>query len=201
VRFWLSTAILDDGSRINEETNCVCSVNGEGSVGTGNYRDVDGVKTPFQWTIERRGQFTIRIEQAQQNVPIDETKFARPGSTTLEQTPPSEWRASNQVCWTGEDSRRDAGATIALLRLISREEKVMSTRNLVTSLILLVAGTLLASTGALKVTIKEYDIPTPRARPHDPAVSPDGALWVTEQMANKLGRLDPNTGQFREYPL
>jgi hypothetical protein len=48
------------------------------------------VKTPFQWTIERRGQFTIRIEQAQQNVPIDETKFARPGSTTLEQTPPSE---------------------------------------------------------------------------------------------------------------
>jgi virginiamycin B lyase len=77
----------------------------------------------------------------------------------------------------------------------------MRTRNLATSLTLLVAATLLASTGALKVSIKEYDVPTPNARPHDPAVSPDGALWVTEQMANKLGRLDPSTGQFREYPL
>jgi len=57
----------------------------------GNYHDVDGAKTPFQWTIARPGgQFTIRIEQAQQNVPIDETKFARPGSTTLDQKPPSE---------------------------------------------------------------------------------------------------------------
>ena len=77
----------------------------------------------------------------------------------------------------------------------------MGLRNLTASLTLLITATLLASTGALKVSIKEYDIPTPKARPHDPAVSPDGALWVTEQMANKLGRLDPNTGQFREYPL
>ena len=77
----------------------------------------------------------------------------------------------------------------------------MGLRNLTVSLTLLVTATLLASIGALKVSIKEYDVPTPKARPHDPAVSPDGALWVTEQMANKLGRLDPNTGQFREYPL
>ena len=58
-----------------------------------------------------------------------------------------------------------------------------------------------ASVGALKVPLKEYNVPTPHARPHDPAVAPDGALWVTEQMANKLGRLDPATGKFREYPL
>jgi photosynthetic reaction center cytochrome c subunit len=54
------------------------------------YRDLDRVKTPFQWTIARPGgQFTIRIEQAQQNVPI-ETKFARPASTTPDQKPPSQ---------------------------------------------------------------------------------------------------------------
>ncbi len=52
-----------------------------------NYRDVDGVKTPFQWTIARPG---VRIEQAQQNVPIDENKFARPATATLEQKPPSQ---------------------------------------------------------------------------------------------------------------
>jgi photosynthetic reaction center cytochrome c subunit len=43
------------------------------------YRDVDGVKTPFRWTIARpNGRFTIQIEQLKQNVPIDEAKFAKP---------------------------------------------------------------------------------------------------------------------------
>jgi hypothetical protein len=55
------------------------------------YRDLDGVKAPFQWTIARPGgQFTIRIEQAQQNVPIDEMNFARRASTTSEQKLPSQ---------------------------------------------------------------------------------------------------------------
>src|SRR5260370_38314162 len=53
----------------------------------------------------------------------------------------------------------------------------------------------------LKVTIREWDVPTKGAHPHDPAVGTDGALWFTEQMANKLGRLDPATGTFKEYPL
>jgi virginiamycin B lyase len=53
----------------------------------------------------------------------------------------------------------------------------------------------------LKVTIREWPVPTKGAHPHDPAVGPDGALWFTEQMANKLGRLDPNTGEFKEYAL
>ncbi|HKN34078.1 MAG TPA: hypothetical protein VJX16_12640 [Terriglobales bacterium] len=66
---------------------------------------------------------------------------------------------------------------------------------------LLFTMALLAATSPLQIEIKEYDIPTPHARPHDPAVGADDALWVTEQMANKLGRLDLKTGQFREYPL
>jgi len=53
----------------------------------------------------------------------------------------------------------------------------------------------------LKVEIHEWQGPTKGAHPHDPAVGPDGALWFTEQMANKLGRLDPATGAFKEYPL
>jgi hypothetical protein len=28
-----------------------------------------------------------------------------------------------------------------------------------------------------RVTIREFDVPTPNSRPHDPAVAPDGALW------------------------
>jgi virginiamycin B lyase len=53
----------------------------------------------------------------------------------------------------------------------------------------------------LNVTIREWTVPTKGAHPHDPAVGPDGALWFTEQMTNKLGRLDPKTGEFKEYPL
>ncbi|HEX4426130.1 MAG TPA: c-type cytochrome [Terriglobales bacterium] len=43
------------------------------------YRDVDGVKTPFRWTIARpNGRFTIQLEQVKQNVPIDDAKFVKP---------------------------------------------------------------------------------------------------------------------------
>ena len=52
-----------------------------------------------------------------------------------------------------------------------------------------------------QVTIKEFDVPTPKSRPHDPAVAPDGSLWYTGQAANKLGRLDPATQKFKEFPL
>src|SRR5262245_55980032 len=55
--------------------------------------------------------------------------------------------------------------------------------------------------GELKVTIREWTVPTKGAHPHDPAVGGDGALWFTEQMQNKIGRVDPKTGAFKEYPL
>jgi len=55
--------------------------------------------------------------------------------------------------------------------------------------------------GELNVRIQEWDVPTKGAHPHDPAVGPDGALWFTEQMVSKLGRLDPATGEFKEFPL
>ncbi len=43
------------------------------------YRAVNGVKIPYQWTTARPGnQFTIQIEQAQLNVPVDDSKFTKP---------------------------------------------------------------------------------------------------------------------------
>lgn len=77
----------------------------------------------------------------------------------------------------------------------------MRTRHLGGFLTVFTAVLAVATTATLSVEIKEYDVPTPNARPHDPAVGPDGSLWVTEQKANKLGRLDPKTGKFQEYPL
>jgi photosynthetic reaction center cytochrome c subunit len=45
------------------------------------YRDVDGVKVPFRWTLARPGgRFTIQIQEAKQNVPIEDDKFAKPAS-------------------------------------------------------------------------------------------------------------------------
>ena len=36
-----------------------------------------------------------------------------------------------------------------------------------------------AATATLHVQIKEYVVPTPNSRPHDPALAPDGSLWYT----------------------
>jgi streptogramin lyase len=44
-------------------------------------------------------------------------------------------------------------------------------------------------------------VPKARSRPHDPAFAPDGSVWYTRQMASVLGRFDPQTNQFKEYPL
>ena len=43
------------------------------------YRESDGVKVPFRWTLARPGnQFTIQLEQLELNVGIDNGKFAAP---------------------------------------------------------------------------------------------------------------------------
>jgi photosynthetic reaction center cytochrome c subunit len=43
------------------------------------YRSVDGVKTPFRWTIARPGnQFSIQVTEAKQDVPVDDSHFAKP---------------------------------------------------------------------------------------------------------------------------
>ena len=43
------------------------------------YREQDGTKTPFRWTITRpSGSFTIRIEEMEQNIAVPAEAFAKP---------------------------------------------------------------------------------------------------------------------------
>jgi photosynthetic reaction center cytochrome c subunit len=47
------------------------------------YRDSDGVKIPYRWTLARlQGRFTIQIDSVQDNVPVDDSKFAMPAATS-----------------------------------------------------------------------------------------------------------------------
>jgi virginiamycin B lyase len=55
--------------------------------------------------------------------------------------------------------------------------------------------------GSVQASIEEWTLPTPGSRPHDPAVAPDGSVWYTGQAGDMIGRLDPATGQFTEYPI
>ncbi len=61
------------------------------------------------------------------------------------------------------------------------------------------AGVVIA--GPAHISIKAWSVPTPGSRPHDPLATADGALWYSGQLANVLGRLDPQTGAFIEYLL
>jgi photosynthetic reaction center cytochrome c subunit len=43
------------------------------------YREVDGVKVPFRWTLSRtNGRFTIQIAEVKNNIPVEDDKFAKP---------------------------------------------------------------------------------------------------------------------------
>jgi photosynthetic reaction center cytochrome c subunit len=56
------------------------------------YREADGVKVPYKWSIARPGnRFTIQVDQLQQNVPVDDAKFSPPAAPPQpgEQKPPA----------------------------------------------------------------------------------------------------------------
>jgi photosynthetic reaction center cytochrome c subunit len=45
------------------------------------YREVSGVRTPFRWTVVwLDGQETFELTKVDWNVPVDESKFAKPAS-------------------------------------------------------------------------------------------------------------------------
>jgi hypothetical protein len=48
----------------------------------GDYREVEGVQTPFRWTIaEPDGSSTIQLREIRQNIPIEDARFAKPASS------------------------------------------------------------------------------------------------------------------------
>jgi virginiamycin B lyase len=53
--------------------------------------------------------------------------------------------------------------------------------------------------GPAEIAIKQWPVPTPGSRPHDPLAARDGSIWYTGQLANTLGRIDPKTGAIKEY--
>lgn len=43
------------------------------------YRESDGVKIPFRWTLSRtNGRFTIQIDDVKNNAPVEDSRFAKP---------------------------------------------------------------------------------------------------------------------------
>jgi virginiamycin B lyase len=55
--------------------------------------------------------------------------------------------------------------------------------------------------GPVRVKFTQWNTPTPGSRPHDPLATPDGMLWWSGQYANTLGRLDPKTGELKEFKI
>jgi photosynthetic reaction center cytochrome c subunit len=52
------------------------------------YRDADGVKVPYKWTLARPdNRFTIQVDELQQNVPVDDAKFTAPPPPPAGQKP------------------------------------------------------------------------------------------------------------------
>jgi photosynthetic reaction center cytochrome c subunit len=43
------------------------------------YRDADGVKLPYRWSLARPGnRFSIQVDELHHNVPVDDSKFIAP---------------------------------------------------------------------------------------------------------------------------
>jgi virginiamycin B lyase len=52
-----------------------------------------------------------------------------------------------------------------------------------------------------RVVITEYEIPREGSSPHDLAIDRDGMVWYDDFQSPNIGRLDPRTGQFKEWTL
>jgi streptogramin lyase len=52
-----------------------------------------------------------------------------------------------------------------------------------------------------RVLITEYDMPRKTIAPHDVRLDGQGTVWYSNFVENYLGRLDPRTGEHREYAV
>jgi virginiamycin B lyase len=55
--------------------------------------------------------------------------------------------------------------------------------------------------GPVEVNIKQFKVPTPGSRPHDPAAAKDGTMYYASQLANQIGHVNPATGEIKEYKI
>jgi virginiamycin B lyase len=55
--------------------------------------------------------------------------------------------------------------------------------------------------GPVQISFREWQVPTLGQRSRDPVQSPDGMIWWAGHWGNLVGRLNPKTGEMREFPL
>lgn len=55
--------------------------------------------------------------------------------------------------------------------------------------------------GSVNVTMKEWKLPTLGSRPHDGMATRDGLLWWSGTVSNKIGYINPKTGEIKEYEM
>ena len=48
--------------------------------------------------------------------------------------------------------------------------------------------------------VSEWPVPTPRFA-RDPAIAPDGGIFITVMSGNKIARFDPKTQTFKEWDM
>ena len=63
------------------------------------------------------------------------------------------------------------------------------------------APTLITADVGVEVEFQEWIVPTLGQRSRDAAEAPDGSIWWTGMWASLAGRIDPATGEIREFPL
>ena len=55
--------------------------------------------------------------------------------------------------------------------------------------------------GDAEIAFTEWVVPTLGQRSRDPVEAPDGSIWWAGQFGNLVGRIDPASGEMKEYPL
>jgi len=55
--------------------------------------------------------------------------------------------------------------------------------------------------GETRVIMTEYDLPRRTTQPHDATVDAEGMVWFEDFGDNYVGRLNPRTGEVKEWPL
>ena len=55
--------------------------------------------------------------------------------------------------------------------------------------------------GPVELDFESWVVPTLGQRSRDPVEAPDGSIWWVGQWLDIVGRIDPATGEMREYPL
>ena len=55
--------------------------------------------------------------------------------------------------------------------------------------------------GNVKIEFQEWQTPTLGQRSRDPIQASDGTIWWAGQWGNLIGRINPATGEMKEYPL